>query len=60
MAKCERCGKKPVAGKNVSHSQVRTRRMFSPNIQKFLIMVNGERTRMKLCTRCARTLVKTA
>ena len=59
MAKCERCGKGPVAGKNVSHSQVRTRRMFAPNIQKFLITIDGKSQHMRICTRCARTLAKT-
>jgi large subunit ribosomal protein L28 len=60
MAKCQRCGKGPVAGNNVSHSQVKTKRVFAPNIQKFIITENGRTRRMKLCTRCARTLYKTA
>jgi large subunit ribosomal protein L28 len=59
MAKCERCGKGPGFGNNVSHSQVKTKRQFKPNIQKFMITVDGKTKRMKLCTRCARTLVKT-
>lgn len=59
MAKCERCGKKPVSGHNVSHSQVKTKRVFAPNIQKFLITLDGKSKHMKLCTRCARTLYKT-
>lgn len=61
MAKCERCGKGPGFGNNVSHSQVKTRRQFKPNIQKFLVTKpNGNTVRMKLCTRCARTMYKSA
>ena len=60
MAKCENCGKGPRAGKNVSHAQNRTRRVFNPNIQRALVMKAGKATRMRLCTRCIRTLSKSA
>lgn len=60
MAKCQRCGKGPVAGRNVSHSQVHTRRVFAPNIQKFLVTENGRSRSVRMCTRCARTLAKSA
>ncbi len=51
MAKCDLCGKGPVAGRNVPKSQHKTARMFRPNIQK----VQG----LAVCTRCIRT-IKTA
>lgn len=30
---CQVTGRRPVAGNNVSHSQVRTKRRFEPNLQ---------------------------
>lgn len=58
MAKCEQCGKGPRAGKNVSHAQNRTLRVFNPNIQRTVVMVGGKPTQKRLCTRCIRTLSK--
>ncbi len=60
MAKCESCGKKPLSGNNVSHSQKKTRRQWKPNIQKTTIYVNGHPRQVKLCSRCLRTAVKSA
>lgn len=58
MAVCERCGKKPHFGKNVSFSQRHTSRMFKPNIQKTKILMDGKLVSMKLCTKCLKTLSK--
>jgi large subunit ribosomal protein L28 len=58
MAKCEICGKTPSFGHNVSHSHVRTKRQWKPNIQKVTVYRDGKAQRMKLCTRCLRTLNK--
>ena len=58
MAMCEMCGKTKRAGNNVSHSNVHTKRLFRPNIQKATIMVDGRLKQKKLCTRCLRTLAK--
>ena len=52
MARCTLCDKKAVAGSNVSHSQVHTKRRFKPNLQK----VSG----LLLCTQCLRTIKKVA
>ena len=52
MAKCELCGKGPVAGHNVPKSQHKTNRMLQPNVQR----VDG----IKMCTRCLRTLKRAA
>ncbi|HEY8542292.1 MAG TPA: 50S ribosomal protein L28 [Pseudothermotoga sp.] len=54
MAKrCEICGKEPVAGKNVSHSNRHTPRMFRPNLQKVrVVMDDGSIKTMKVCTKC--------
>jgi large subunit ribosomal protein L28 len=59
MAKCDICGKTPSFGHSVSHSNVRTKRQWKPNIQKVTIYKDGKPQRMKLCTRCLRTLNKT-
>ena len=58
MAKCEKCGKTPAFGHNVSHSNVRTKRQWKPNIQRVTVYKDGKPRRMKLCTRCLRTLNK--
>ena len=58
MAKCEICGKTPSFGHNVSHSHVKTKRQWKPNIQKVTIYKDGRRQRMKVCTRCLRTVGK--
>ena len=58
MAKCEKCGKTPSFGHNVSHSMVRTKRQWKPNIQTVTVYEDGKPRRMKLCTRCLRTLNK--
>ena len=58
MAKCDICGKSPSFGHNVSHSMVRTRRQWRPNIQKVTVMMDGKPQRMSLCTRCLRSMNK--
>lgn len=55
MAKCEICGKGVTTGIQVSHSHIRTKRTWSPNIQKVRAMVNGTPTRLNVCTRCLRS-----
>ena len=50
---CEVCGKHPSAGRNVSHSQVKTARTFRPNIQKVTIKdENGHVRKANVCTSC--------
>lgn len=52
---CEICGKKPVAGMNVSHSHLKTKRAWKPNIQRVRALVDGKVTRLNVCTRCLRS-----
>ena len=56
---CDICGKVPVSGNNVSHSKVHTKRRFSPNLQNATLVREGRKQRVRACTRCLRTLVKT-
>lgn len=58
MAKCEICGKTPSFGNSVSHSNLKTKRMWRPNIQKVTIFRDGQPRRIQVCTRCLRTLNK--
>ncbi len=58
MAKCEICGKTPSFGHSVSHSNVKTKRQWKPNLQKVTIDKDGRRRQVKLCTRCLRSLNK--
>ena len=60
MATCERCGRGPMFGHNVSHSMVHTKRQFKLNIQRKLIYENGKWQRRYLCSRCLKTMRKTA
>ncbi|MHB1355926.1 MAG: 50S ribosomal protein L28 [Anaerolineae bacterium] len=59
MAKCDLCDKGPQFGHNISHSKRHTNRMWLPNIQPVSLMVNGQMRRVRVCTRCLRTLNKT-
>jgi len=55
LAKCEICGKGVQVGIKLSHSHIRTKRTWSPNIQRVRALVNGTPTRIKVCTRCLRS-----
>jgi len=56
--KCEICGKIPGFGNSVSHSKRHTKRMWMPNIHKARLVINGEKKRLNICTRCLRTMHK--
>lgn len=49
---CIVCGKKPTAGRNVSHSHRVTNRVVYPNIQKVTIVVDGVAKKANVCTKC--------
>ncbi len=52
MAKCDICGKGPMFGHNVSHSNKKTRAVWKPNIQVKKVKVNGVTKRVHICTKC--------
>ncbi len=60
MAKCAHCGKTTTFGHNRSFSMRATNRTFRPNLQKVTVLANGSKIKKLLCTKCIRTLVKTA
>ena len=49
---CGISGKGPSFGNNVSHSQVKTRRRWNPNIQRVKTIVAGASKRQNVCTSC--------
>ncbi|MBI5412246.1 50S ribosomal protein L28 [Candidatus Peregrinibacteria bacterium] len=56
---CEKCGKSPSVGFQISHSMRHTKRRFLPNlITKKVTDSKGKAIRMRICTRCQRTMAK--
>ena len=53
--RCEICGKGPMSGNMVSHSNRKTRRVSKPNVQRIKAVVDGTPTRVRVCTRCLRS-----
>jgi len=56
--KCMSCGKGVMYGHNVSHSKRRTRKIFKPNLHSARIETTTGFVRLKLCTKCLRTIKK--
>jgi len=52
---CSICGKGPQTGNSISHSHIRTKRRWMPNLQIATVSINGNVRRLKVCTRCKRT-----
>lgn len=52
---CEICGKKPLTGNNVSHSNIKTKKRSLPNLQKIKAVLNGSIKKIQVCTRCIRS-----
>ncbi|MDR3271584.1 MAG: 50S ribosomal protein L28 [Peptococcaceae bacterium] len=52
---CAVCGKGVTTGMHVSHSHIRTKRTWKPNLQRVRALVNGTPARIKVCTRCLRS-----
>ncbi|MFL5678992.1 MAG: bL28 family ribosomal protein [Chloroflexota bacterium] len=60
---CAICGKVSMAGYNpqsVGMNRVRAHRRYQPNLQPTLMNVNGTPVKQLVCTRCRRTLTKSA
>ena len=56
--KCQVCNKAGMSGNNVSHSKRRTKTRFFANVHKMTLAVNGTKSKVKICTRCLRTMHK--
>lgn len=44
-----------MSGMNVSHSHLKTKKTWKPNIQRVRAIVDGEIKRVNVCTRCLRS-----
>ena len=53
--RCEQCGKGPMVGHNVSHSNAKTKRRMLPNLQTVRVVVSGNSQKVKVCTSCLKT-----
>ena len=58
MAECDMCGKGRQFGNNRPFSLKATKRDWKPNVQKVTVTVEGRRQKMRICTRCLRTMNK--
>lgn len=52
---CSICGKGPVSGNNVSHSNRKTKRTFNANVQKVSFVKDGKTCTDYVCTRCLKS-----
>lgn len=56
MAKiCAVCGKSKTTGLKISHSNIKTKRRWRPNIQKINVSLGGVSRRANICTRCLKS-----
>lgn len=52
---CNLCGKGRLVGNRVSHSNIKTKRIQQPNLQKVRALVDGVAKGIRVCTRCLRS-----
>jgi large subunit ribosomal protein L28 len=52
---CEICEKGPTTGNLVSHSNIKTRTRWLPNLKRMKAVVKGTTKTIKVCTRCIRS-----
>ena len=51
-SRCYVCDKGVAFGNSVSHANNKTRRTWKPNLQVARVLVDGQPTKVKVCTRC--------
>jgi large subunit ribosomal protein L28 len=52
---CDYCGKGPVSGNLVSHSNIETRTRWLPNLSRMKAVINGTTRTVRACSRCIRS-----
>ena len=53
---CQVCGKRPQVGHKVSHSNIKTKRRWLPNLQRVKVNIAaGVNKYLFVCTRCIRS-----
>jgi large subunit ribosomal protein L28 len=53
--KCTVCGKSISTGIKLSHSHIRTKRTWVPNLQRVKAIIDGTPRKVLVCTRCLRS-----
>ena len=53
--RCDICGKGRQVGNKISHSHIKTKKVWLPNLQKVKAVVDGTPVRLTVCTRCLRS-----
>ncbi len=54
-AQCEVCNKQRIVKNKVSHSNIKTKSIQRPNLQRVPASVDGVRKHIRVCTRCLRS-----
>ncbi len=52
---CDYCEKGPKSGNLVSHSNIKTRTRWLPNLKKMKAVLGGNTQTVRVCTRCIRS-----
>ncbi|NLY75003.1 MAG: 50S ribosomal protein L28 [Firmicutes bacterium] len=53
--RCTICGKGHQTGNLVSHSNIKTRHRWKPNLRNVRAIIDGTRKRIRVCSRCLRS-----
>lgn len=52
---CEFCDKRPTTGHLVSHSNIKTKTRWLPNVKRMKAVVKGTTRTIRVCSRCIRS-----
>ncbi len=52
---CDYCEKGPTTGHLVSHSNIKTKTRWLPNLKRMKTVINGTTQTVRICTRCIRS-----
>ncbi|MBI2711775.1 MAG: 50S ribosomal protein L28 [Bdellovibrio sp.] len=52
---CEYCEKGPTTGNLVSHSNIKTRTRWLPNLKRMKAVIDGATRTVRICARCIRS-----
>lgn len=53
--RCEICDKGRLVGNKVSHSNIKTKKVQRPNLQRVHAKIGGTSQSLRVCTRCIRS-----
>lgn len=52
---CNFCEKRPTTGHLVSHSNIKTKTRWLPNLKRMKAVINGTTKTVQVCSRCVRS-----